>query len=103
MSLKKNGVYDWTCDYNAKHSRRIADVSRIGVINRLHNYLSSNLFEINSCNCESDIFFFACAKVLASSPTVYLNKDSEEFEAILIASSIIAATSFGDGAFVIAG
>jgi hypothetical protein len=55
----------------------------------------SNLFEINSCNCESDILFFACAKVLASPPTVYLNNDSEEFEAFFIASSITIATSFG--------
>jgi hypothetical protein len=67
----------------------------------VYTYLN-NLFEINSCNCESDIFFFACAKVLASSPTVCLNKYSEEFEAFLIASSITIATSFGDGALFIA-
>jgi hypothetical protein len=48
----------------------------------------NNLFEINSCNCESDIFFFACAKVLASPPTRYLNIHSDEFEVLLIASSI---------------
>jgi hypothetical protein len=63
----------------------------------------SNLFEINSCNCESDIFFFACTKVLASPPTIYLNKYSEDFEAFLIASSITVATSFGRRAFLIAG
>ena len=53
----------------------------------------SNLFEINSCNCESDIPFFACAKVLASPPTVYLNNVSEEFEAFFIASTLVSVSA----------
>ena len=62
-------------------------------------HLLNSLFEINLCNCESDIFFFDSEKVFASFPTVYLNTHSEEFVAFLIDSRITAETSCGNGAF----